>query len=456
MRRIAAGYVESDPQDVALDAIEFSALMDRLGPFEPCPEIAVACSGGADSMALAVLAADWARWQGGRAVALIVDHGLRPESAAEAVLVQRRLVTLGIAAHILRWAGDKPVTAIQEAARLARYALMDRWCRRHAILHLALAHHLEDQAETVLHRFARASGPDGLAGMAPIRETASLRVLRPLLDTPKARLQATLRAREIDWVEDPSNQNPAYARVRVRALAPALAGIGLGPRAIGRQAHQFALARQALDREAARALARFGAIYEEGHATLSRRFFSGCAPAVALRGLDSLLCAVGGRIYPARHERLERLYSVLADPGFSGTRTLAGCTVRMVRNQLLIAREAGRIAPVSIREGEEMVWDRRFRVVVCQRTGSGRPRRFTLAPLDPQFPAGAAGDAARARAVALPGAVLRSLPALYDRRGLVAAPHLGYGRVARKTGSVPVNIVFFPARPATFAVFSVV
>ncbi|MFT5438332.1 MAG: tRNA(Ile)-lysidine synthase [Alphaproteobacteria bacterium] len=430
--------------------------MDRVGPFEPCPEIAIACSGGADSMALAVLAADWARRRKGQATALIVDHGLRAESVSEAASVRRRLKGLGIGAHILRWAGEKPTTGIQQAAREARYGLMERWCWRHAVLHLAVAHHLEDQAETVLHRFARGSGPDGLAGMAAIRETQSLRLLRPFLGTPRARLRATLHARGIDWVEDPSNQDPAYARVRLRALAPTLTEIGLGPQAINRQARQFAIARQALDGDVADALANCGALHVEGYATLARGFFSDTRSAVALRGLNSLLCCVGGRTYPVRQERLGRLYSVLADPTFVGTRTLAGCTVRMGREQLVIAREAGRILPVSIHDGEDILWDQRFRVRLLRRVEGRQPRRFTLAPFDPQLLVGAGRDAARVRASALPSAVRLSLPALYDRRGLVAVPHLNYGRAARNTASVVAHMEFLPARPVTFAVFSVV
>lgn len=430
--------------------------MDRLGPFEPGPQIAIGCSGGADSMALVILAAEWARRRKGRAIALIVDHGLRTESASEAASVRRHLKGLGIGSHILRWAGGKPTTGIQQAAREARYGLMERWCRRHAVLHLAVAHHLEDQAETILHRFARGSGADGLAGMAAIRETAALQLMRPFLDIPRARLRATLHARGIDWVEDPSNLDPAYARVRVRALAPALTEIGLGPQAINRQARQFTAVRRALDRDVAGALANCGALHAEGYATLGRSFFGDTGLPVALRGLNSLLCCVGGRTYPVRQERLERLYTVLADTNFVGARTLAGCTVRMGAAQLVIAREAGRILPVSIREGEQLFWDQRFRIRLPRREGGRQPRRFTLAPFDPRLLAGAGRDAARVRAAALPSAVNLSLPALYDRRGLVVVPHLGYGRAARNTASVQPHMVFLPARPVTFAVFSVV
>ncbi|MAG22807.1 MAG: tRNA lysidine(34) synthetase TilS, partial [Rhodospirillaceae bacterium] len=199
---------------MSLKGREFSALMKGLGPFEPEPCVAVAVSGGCDSMALALLAHDWAQGRGGQTVALSVDHRLRWESGAEARQAGRWLKARGLTHHILSWTGDKPRHGVQAAAREARYRLLFDWCRRHGVLHLLLAHHQEDQAETFLLRLGRGSGVDGLAGMAPLSEVPTMRLLRPLLDVPKARLVATLQSRGQEWVEDPSNRDLAYARVR--------------------------------------------------------------------------------------------------------------------------------------------------------------------------------------------------------------------------------------------------
>jgi len=160
----------SVPGAAPLDASGFARLMASLGPFESAPRIAVAVSGGADSLALALLAADWAAAQGGKAVALTVDHGLRPEAAAEARQVRRWLADCGISHFILAWRGPRSGADVQAAARAARYRLMGEWCARRGILHLLLAHHRDDQAETVLLRLARGSGLEGLAAMAPVSE----------------------------------------------------------------------------------------------------------------------------------------------------------------------------------------------------------------------------------------------------------------------------------------------
>src|SRR5579859_7234462 len=137
---------------LALTQAEFAAVLSAIGGFEPRPFIAIAVSGGPDSLALTILADRWARERGGSAVALTVDHRLRPESAEEADTVGCWLAARGIAHTALVWDGPKPATGIQEAARAARYRLLAEWCAVEGCLHLLTAHQREDQAETHLIR----------------------------------------------------------------------------------------------------------------------------------------------------------------------------------------------------------------------------------------------------------------------------------------------------------------
>ena len=190
-------------------AAEFARLIAPLGPFEPRPRLAVAVSGGRDSLALTLLAHDWATAQGGEVTGLCVDHGLRPESGKEARQTRAWLADHGIDCRILRWTPDR---RSQAAARAARYRLMTNWCRQRGMLHLLLAHHGDDQAGTVAIRRARGSGVDGLAGMAPVSRRNGVRLLRPLLGVSRDRLTATLRDRGQVWIDDPSNLDPKCAR----------------------------------------------------------------------------------------------------------------------------------------------------------------------------------------------------------------------------------------------------
>ncbi len=202
----------------SIDPAAFALAMQAFAPFESQPVIAVAVSGGPDSLALLLLVDRWARDQGGAALALTVDHGLRPDSAAEAAQVGAWAKARGIAHAVLPWTGDKPQTGIQAAARQARYRLLTEACAARGILHLAIAHHADDQAETVLFRRERGSGPAGLAGMTAARSLGAVRMIRPLLGWPKSALTQTCRHFGQDFVEDPSNRSDRFART---APAPA-------------------------------------------------------------------------------------------------------------------------------------------------------------------------------------------------------------------------------------------
>lgn len=243
---------------------EFAQCIASIGPFESAPHIAVACSGGPDSVALTLLTDGWAREIGGRVTALIVDHAMRPESADEAVSVRERLNSAGIEAVVLTREGPALKSDRQAAARQARYALMTEWCLHAGVLHLLLGHHQGDQAETLMLRLGRGSGVDGLAAMAPILENAHLRLLRPLLGVPRDDLIAFLRSRKMDWIEDPSNQDTAFARVRVRRMMPGLGEEGLTEARLAATARRMARARVALEGAATELLARAAAIYPEG------------------------------------------------------------------------------------------------------------------------------------------------------------------------------------------------
>ena len=172
----------------AITVDEFTAAMARCSPFEKNPAIAIGVSGGADSMALLHLAHEWAQRQGGRVLALTVDHNIRVTSAGEAKQVGSWAAALGIEHVILKWSDPDPeASALQNRARQARHDLLANAAAAHGILHLAIGHHEDDQAETVLLRLSKGSGPDGLAGMSPVIHKLQIRLLRPLLGfSPRA------------------------------------------------------------------------------------------------------------------------------------------------------------------------------------------------------------------------------------------------------------------------------
>lgn len=418
---------------------DFAPLLDALGPFEARPHIAVAVSGGADSLALAVLAHGWARSRNGDAVALTVDHGLRPEAADEARQVGAWLSARGVAHHILCWQGDKPAGDIQAAARAARYRLLIDWCRAAGVLHLLLGHHLEDQAETVLLRLGRGSGVDGLAAMAPVSERPELRLLRPLLTVPRDRLAATLRAVGQDWIRDPSNGNPAFARVRLRALLPGLAGEGLTAERLAGTARRLGRARAALEHQVARTALAHVTLHPSGWAELDRAALAE-PEEIALRLLARLLMVVAGSPYPPRLEQLERLHRALCagDPG----RSLAGCLIAAAGRRIRLMREPAAVAPaLPVRGGDTVTWDGRFRLAVDgPSTATGRVEALGRSGWR-ALSGGLQGGLPR-----LPRAVRETVPALVDDGTILAVPHLGY---KRGSGLAIRLVAWAPATPLT-------
>ncbi len=452
--------VASDRKPTGLDATAFAALMDSVGPFERRPMLAVGVSGGADSLALCLLAAAWARRRRGRVTALTVDHGLRPESAAEARRVGMWVSAREIDHRVLRWRAEKPSRGVQSAARAARYRLLTDWCRSNGVLHLLLAHHLEDQAETLLLRLARGSGVDGLAAMSLSTETAGVRVLRPLIPVAKARLAATLRARRQPWIEDPSNADSAFARVRVRKAFPVLAREGLTPARLAQTARSMARARSALEGDTAALLARAAMPHPAGYIRLDPAMLAGEAVETSLRGLSRALVCVGAGPYPPRFARLERAHAAVISGAFTVARTLAGCRLVPDRSAVLVCREpAAACEEIEITPGGRALWDGRFAVAV-KPSGRSRAlarRRMVVRRLGKRGWDEVAAASPGLRKTPLPAAIRPSLPAFWDLEGVVAVPHLNFTRRdahGDHAKGLAFSAFFCPTRPLAGAGFA--
>jgi tRNA(Ile)-lysidine synthase len=203
----------------------------------PASRIGVAVSGGPDSLALLLLAS---AGYGNRVFAATVDHGLRPEAAAEARYMAGIAAVLGVPHAILTvdWPGGKPETGLQEAARDARYDALFRWCEEQALDALLTAHHADDQAETLLMRLGRGAGLPGLAGIRPVQALPNLRIVRPLLGWRRDELLRICVDAGIDPILDPSNSDPRHERTRIRRLLAG--GDALDPRKVALSAdHLF-------------------------------------------------------------------------------------------------------------------------------------------------------------------------------------------------------------------------
>ena len=184
----------------------------------PTGRVMLGVSGGPDSLALLVLAH---AARPGAVIAATVDHRLRRESRAEARMVARVCERLGVPHAVLDVDVADDPAGLQAAARVARYDALARHARDHDARFLATAHHLDDQAETVLMRLARGSGVTGLSGVRrirPLERAPDIILIRPLLDWRKAELEEVAGAARLQPVRDPSNDDPRFDRTRVRTM----------------------------------------------------------------------------------------------------------------------------------------------------------------------------------------------------------------------------------------------
>lgn len=340
-----------------------TAAGDLFATLATMPALVLAVSGGPDSMALLHLVTSWARAIGAGAPmvhVVTVDHGLRPESRAEAALVASAAAGLGVSHAILTWDGDKPSTRIQERARAARYALLGGHARAVGAAAILTAHHANDQAETVLLRLGRGSGIGGLAGMA--RESPlvpGVALVRPLLGLPKADLVAFCRTVGQVYVEDPSNGDAAFARARLRAQAGSLAALGLDAPGLARFARRMARADAALEKAAARLEACLAPDIRDGHYRASLEPARGAGTELLLRVLRRAIARVAPERATISLERLETLTAAIEDAldcGAPHRATLAGARVVLARDTMIeVTREGPRHRGRTASDGKTTV-----------------------------------------------------------------------------------------------------
>jgi tRNA(Ile)-lysidine synthase len=403
-----------------------TVLLSALAPLEAYSSAALAVSGGPDSMALMHLVRRWLFLKGREPASiaiLTVDHGLRAESADEAAFVAARAEALGFTHATLAWAGKKPKTGIQAAAREARYGLMAAYCRERGIGCLVTAHTEDDQAETFLMRLRRGSGLDGLAAMATVSERGGVDIVRPLLGLSKARLTAYLRSLAIPFASDPSNSNASFERVRLRHAMKALAAAGIARPALVLSASRLGRSREALSAIATEFLECHFTVTNLGQGQIGLGAFSALAPEIALRVLARALALTGGKEDPPRMTKVERLLEALR----AGKReaALGGCLVIAAAGILNFYREPGRMeqARLPCQPGNTVIWDGRFSLTFA----SDLSGDLSVAPL------GAPGWAIcrkalkeRGKAVDVNRLAALASPALWLGQRLMVAPVLGF------------------------------
>jgi tRNA(Ile)-lysidine synthase len=326
--------------------INFVRSIETLGPYEDSPVIAVAVSGGIDSLALTFLAHEWVKSIRGKVIALTVNHNLRPESLNEAQAINTLLCENNIEHHILNWNHDNVNRNIHHHAREARFKLLTDWCNQNNILHLLLAHHQQDQAETLFINMCRGSGLNGLTGIPAVNIINKIRILRPLLYFSKDQLKEIVLSYTNWWIEDPSNHNLKFMRSYARKLfefEPLLQLVNVKqnkPRVLlerlGLMMRNLSRVRSYIENESARYMAQIVKIYPQNYLLIDYQGLIRLDKEIALNILASCLMTISGRhTKRPRFKSLERLLEELLQFK-SQSHTLWNCKLKAIKDKNFI------------------------------------------------------------------------------------------------------------------------
>jgi tRNA(Ile)-lysidine synthase len=377
--------------------------------------VALAVSGGSDSTALMHLAKAWAvrNHPELKLTALTVDHGLRPEAAGEAKAAGEWAERLGLSHHILTWEGHKPETGLQAWAREARYSLMTDWCKANGAGRLVTGHTLDDQAETVLMRLERSLSPGSLAGIAQAGEWDGVALLRPLLSISRQALRDYLAALDQDWIEDPSNEDRRFERVRVRQAMSGLLPHGVTPERLAALAEASARTNILLERLAGQWLARWLKEQDWGICHAPREPFLALPEPLQQHILARIIGHYGGGEAKPEAEELRRAARWVAEGPIRCT--LGGAVLGRRKQAFWVTREAARIAaePLVIPATGMVIWDGRFRIEAS-----------------PGAKVRVAGDVALALGEELPAIVRRAYPLVEQAEGVEGEPRITFQRLA--------------------------
>ncbi len=421
------------------------SLLQRFHFLESYPAVALAVSGGADSLAMLYLVAQWQSCLKRRVYSaqaesqiqkipkihvLSVDHGLRKAGAEEAKAVVGQAKELGFQAQVLVWEGESPKTSVQEKARNARYWLCGGYCVRHDISIMLTAHQREDQVETFLMRLARGSGVDGLSSIGQQVRMKGLIVCRPLLDVGKQELKDYLSALDVQWAEDPSNENCDYERVRVRQNIGVLESLNIGGNAVALSVQRLARARKALEFSAMQ-LYHDEVLFDPAPLFSFRQDVLENVPEeLVIRLLGIILAKMPFSAKSPELAKVERLVSALRE-GETVVGCLACCEIIVSGGHVYIYPERGRMSDedstVILEKGRAVVWGRCL-TVTLQRDLEGAVTARALgkkafAPLR-----GALSDSSDVpewmRCV--PSSVGATFLSFWMGRQLLAVPSIGY------------------------------
>jgi tRNA(Ile)-lysidine synthase len=413
--------------------VKFKEIVNNIFQDNFPKRIAVAVSGGIDSMALAILVNNIAEQTKAEIVALVVNHKMRDKSGKEALEVAKELKKNKIECHILEsYLVQAPSCNIESSLREVRYILLDKFCSEYNIKHLFVGHHMQDDAENFLIRLFRGSGIDGLSAMSYVSSYNDLNIVRPLLDFHKKDLEDYLLKKEVHWVEDESNTQDKYLRNKIRKFLNSLEDKHLINQRISLANRSILASRNIIESSLLERADNILEFNDFGYFFLKKESFCSLNKDLALRYLAWILMDVSGNHYKPRLKYLENLYSWILKDKEHKKRCLYGCEIEKYDNsKLIIYREKSKIKSLNL-SSSVMIWDNRFKIKSNHKLPNiriGSINSQELNELDLKH--GMKGILKK---------IIYTLPVLKKESIIIAIPHLGY--YEDKTLLNDIEIVF--------------
>ncbi len=299
----------------------------------------VAISGGPDSLALAYLTKCFSDKYKNKFYYYVVDHKLRPESSKEAALVVNLLKKIKIKCKILKWIGKKPKSNIQSLARFQRYSLLLKECKKNKINNIVLGHHKDDRDENFFIRLTRGSGLKGLVSFSEKSQNFNVNFLRPLINFEKEQLIYISKKVFKGYINDPSNKDEKFKRIRIRNLINELKKEGFDKDKLNLTLNNLKDSNEALEFYSNKNIFDNSSFnFKKNQVILNKSFFEQ-PKEIILRSVTNLMLKISKNYYPPRGKRIKRLLDTLELRQNVKNQTLGGCIFKKVNESIIISKE---------------------------------------------------------------------------------------------------------------------
>ncbi len=349
----------------ALTHSEFSSIMsNHFFLLEKKPHVALSFSGGSDSLALLILLNRWIKKRDGILTLIHFNHKLRKESYLETVFTKKISKKLNLNFKILNWDNQKPVSALMLKARYLRYKKIIDFCKKQKIITLMTAHHYNDSLETYLMRKERKFSTLGLAGIPTRNNRDDVQILRPLINICKERLLKTCKKYRYKWIEDPSNKNEKFERIRIRNIIT-----NFSKKEKSNVINDFNKCKETnycIERNIGEFFVNNLKFQDFGEFLLDRKKFSDQPESKQIEIMKRILVTCSGGVYPPRAKSIKLMLeqiNTLERLNF----TINSCVIELSKTNIHFFREYQKIKrqsekEIKVRKGTTYLWDDRFQI----------------------------------------------------------------------------------------------